>query len=74
MESGDEIMTYATIKAQGFDIPMPPCKVDILLNEGDTIKVGDLQLEVWHTPGHTAGPAQLQDGQPALQRRQHLQG
>src|ERR1700739_1276887 len=28
LESGDEIMTYATIKAQGIEIPMPPCKID----------------------------------------------
>ncbi|HEV3120074.1 MAG TPA: MBL fold metallo-hydrolase [Gemmataceae bacterium] len=55
METGDEIMTYATIKAQGIQIPMPCCKIDLLLNEGDTIKVGNLQLQVWHTPGHTAG-------------------
>src|SRR5438309_3837920 len=49
LESGDEIMTYATIKAQGIEIPMPPCKVDLLLNEGDVLKVGDLRLQVWHT-------------------------
>jgi hydroxyacylglutathione hydrolase len=55
LESGDEIMTYATIKAQGIEIPMPPCKVDLLLNEGDVIAVGKLKLSVWHTPGHTAG-------------------
>src|SRR5438552_3546017 len=55
LESGDEIMTYATIKAQDFAIPMPPCKVDLILNEADTIAVGDVKLHVWHTPGHTAG-------------------
>jgi glyoxylase-like metal-dependent hydrolase (beta-lactamase superfamily II) len=55
LESGDEILTFATIKAQDFAIPMPPCKVDILLNEGDVIAVGDQRLEVWHTPGHTEG-------------------
>jgi glyoxylase-like metal-dependent hydrolase (beta-lactamase superfamily II) len=55
LESGDEIMTFATIKAQNFEIPMPPCKVDITLNEGDVIKVGNLKLNVWHTPGHTSG-------------------
>src|SRR5262245_47398380 len=55
LESSDEIMTYATIKAQDFSIPMPRCKVDLELNEGDTIKVGELELDVWHTPGHTAG-------------------
>src|SRR6266852_2651457 len=37
LESGDEIMTYASIKAQGIEIPMPPCKVDVLLNEGDVL-------------------------------------
>ena len=55
LESGDEIMTYATIKAQDIEIPMPPCKVDQLLNEGDVLEVGNLKLSVWHTPGHTPG-------------------
>jgi len=55
IESGDEILTYATIKAQNIEIPMPPCKIDLLLNEGDEIAVGDLRLSVWHTPGHTPG-------------------
>jgi glyoxylase-like metal-dependent hydrolase (beta-lactamase superfamily II) len=55
LETGDEIQTYATIKAQGIEIPMPPCKIDLLLNEGDTIEVGKLQLKVWHSPGHTPG-------------------
>ena len=32
---------------------MPPCKIDLLLNEGDTISVGNLKLDVWHMPGHT---------------------
>src|SRR5213079_2926503 len=41
LESGDEILTYATIKAQNFAIPMPRCKVDVELNEGDTVTVGD---------------------------------
>jgi hydroxyacylglutathione hydrolase len=55
LESGDEVMTYATIKAQGIEISMPPCKIDILLNEGETIEVGKVKLDVWHTPGHTPG-------------------
>ena len=25
------------------------------MNDGDKIKVGNLELEVWHTPGHTTG-------------------
>jgi len=55
LETGDKIMTFASIKAQDFEIPMPPCKVDLLLNEGDVIKVGNLNLQVWSTPGHTPG-------------------
>jgi glyoxylase-like metal-dependent hydrolase (beta-lactamase superfamily II) len=62
LESGDEILTYATIKAQGFAIPMPRCKVDVQLNEGDIITVGDQRLEVWHTPGHTAGQLSFKMG------------
>jgi hydroxyacylglutathione hydrolase len=62
LETGDEIMTYATIKAQGIEIPMPKCKVDVLLNEGDKIKVGNVELEVWHTPGHTAGQLSFKMG------------
>jgi hydroxyacylglutathione hydrolase len=55
IESGDKVMTFAVIKAQNFEVPMPPCKVDQTLNEGDTVQVGDVELEVWHTPGHTPG-------------------
>jgi hydroxyacylglutathione hydrolase len=59
LETGDEIMTYATIKAQNFQIPMPCCKVDRVVEEGDVIEVGDRKLTVWHTPGHTAGQISL---------------
>ncbi|MBU6174891.1 MAG: MBL fold metallo-hydrolase, partial [Planctomycetes bacterium] len=55
IETGDEILTYATIKAQKIHMPMPPCKIDLLLNDGDVIQVGDVKLQVWHTPGHTPG-------------------
>lgn len=62
LETGDEILTYATIKAQNFAIPMPTCKVDILLNEGDVIEVGAQKLNVWHTPGHTEGQLSFKMG------------
>lgn len=62
IESGDEITTYATIKAQGIEMPMPKCKIDLKLNEGDTIKVGKLKLQVWHTPGHTEGQLSFRMG------------
>src|SRR5207248_4401246 len=46
LESGDEIQTYATIKAQNIEIPMPPCKIDLLLNEDAALQIviADLQL------------------------------
>jgi hydroxyacylglutathione hydrolase len=55
LEQGDEILTYARIDAQNIHIPMPPCKVDVTVDEGDKIEIGDKTLEVWSTPGHTAG-------------------
>ncbi|MBL8797641.1 MAG: MBL fold metallo-hydrolase [Planctomycetia bacterium] len=55
LETGDQVTTYASIKAQGIEIEMPPCKIDLLLNEGDVITVGNQKLEVWHMPGHTPG-------------------
>ena len=32
-----------------------PFEPDRWLNDGDTVTVGDLTLDVYHTPGHTAG-------------------
>jgi len=55
IEKGDEVLTYARIEAQGIHIPMPRCKVDRTIDEGDRLVVGDKTLEVWSTPGHTAG-------------------
>jgi hydroxyacylglutathione hydrolase len=55
LQEGDEIMTYARIDAQNIHIEMPKCKVDTTIDEGDKIVIGDKTLEVWSTPGHTAG-------------------
>jgi glyoxylase-like metal-dependent hydrolase (beta-lactamase superfamily II) len=55
IETGDPIETFARISAQKFNMPMPPCKIDTKLKDGDVVKVGKLKLEVWHTPGHTPG-------------------
>ena len=55
LEQGDEILTYARIDAQNIHIEMPRCKVDKTIDEGDKLKIGDKTLEVWSTPGHTAG-------------------
>ena len=53
LRTGDRTRTFALIEAQDIDLPMPPVEVDHLVDDGDTIKVGSLELEVWLTPGHT---------------------
>ena len=53
LEEGDRIKTFAEISAQSIDMAMPPVQVETLVDEGDIITVGDLELTVWHTPGHT---------------------
>lgn len=37
-----------------YNLPYP-LKADRLLHDGDTVAVGDMMLEVLHTPGHTPG-------------------
>lgn len=53
LEQGDKLRTFAEIEAQNIHLSMPPVKVDQTIDEGDTLKVGGLTLQVWHTPGHT---------------------
>jgi glyoxylase-like metal-dependent hydrolase (beta-lactamase superfamily II) len=53
LASGDRVKTYAEITAQNINLQMPPVVLDTLVDEGDKIQVGDRELEVWHTPGHT---------------------
>jgi len=50
---GDRLMTFAEIKPQGIDLEMPPVTLEHLIDDGEIISVGNLELEVWHTPGHT---------------------
>ena len=52
LRRGDRLQTFAEIEAQGISEPMPPVEVDSQVSEGDKIKVGSLELEVWNTPGH----------------------
>jgi hydroxyacylglutathione hydrolase len=63
LEEGDEILTYARIDAQNIRIPMPRCKVDRTIDEGDVLSIGDKRLEVWSTPGHTAGQLAFRMGE-----------
>jgi glyoxylase-like metal-dependent hydrolase (beta-lactamase superfamily II) len=53
LAKGDKIKTFAEIAAQHISMEMPPVKLDNLINDGDHLKIGNLDLEVWHTPGHT---------------------
>jgi metallo-beta-lactamase class B len=50
MESGDrDDFKYAN------DFVYPAVKVDRVLRDGDTIRMGDVLLTAYHTPGHTRG-------------------
>jgi glyoxylase-like metal-dependent hydrolase (beta-lactamase superfamily II) len=62
LEQGDELLTFARIDAQNIHIPMPRCKIDLTVDEGDVVTVGDKALEVWSTPGHTAGQLSFRMG------------
>ena len=53
LQEADKLKTFAQIEPQGIDLPLPPVQVESLIDEGDKIRVGNLALEVWLTPGHT---------------------
>jgi glyoxylase-like metal-dependent hydrolase (beta-lactamase superfamily II) len=53
LERGDKLLTFAEIEPHNIHLEMPPVKVEKTIDDGETIKVGGLELEVWHTPGHT---------------------
>jgi len=53
LKTGDRLKTFAAIEPQNIDLAMPPVDVDKLIDDGDKITVGNLELEVWLTPGHT---------------------
>src|SRR5579871_6114269 len=48
--------TGAPVGIHPADVPMlEGRKVDFEINEGDVIRFGEAELQVFHTPGHTAG-------------------
>jgi len=53
LREADKLKTFAQIEAQGIDMPLPPVEVEQLIDDGDKIAIGGLELEVWWTPGHT---------------------
>lgn len=50
---GDKLKTFAEVAAQDIHLEMPPVQIDGTIEEGDVLQVGQLKVEVWHTPGHT---------------------
>jgi hydroxyacylglutathione hydrolase len=53
LKENDRVLTYAEIAAQGISIDLPKMSLDRIIGEGDTLKLGEIALDVWHTPGHT---------------------
>ncbi|MBM2824691.1 MAG: Zn-dependent hydrolase including glyoxylase [Dehalococcoidales bacterium] len=41
--------------AERFGLDYKPCKVDVNLEGGETLKFGQYELKIVHTPGHTPG-------------------
>lgn len=37
------------------DVQFTPSEADVLLNDGDVVRIGNLEVKVMHTPGHTPG-------------------
>ena len=63
LRRGDRLATCAKIPACGIDLPMPPVEVEHEVSEGDVIRIGSLELGIWHTPGHTHGQLAFQMGE-----------
>lgn len=61
MNEGDVPMYQAMdMQAQFLGVAPPPvAKIDQLLNEGDTIRWGNYEARVLHTPGHSPGSVSL---------------
>jgi glyoxylase-like metal-dependent hydrolase (beta-lactamase superfamily II) len=57
IETGDPLLTARKMNFLSVDVPFHPSSVDVLVDEGDTILAGDLEIVVHHIPGHTPGGA-----------------
>jgi glyoxylase-like metal-dependent hydrolase (beta-lactamase superfamily II) len=59
LRTGDEYWTgFGLARASGFyaaDLTYPPCAVDRELRDGDTLRVGELELTMYESPGHCNG-------------------
>lgn len=63
LRNGDERALSLDVAKQAGIYPaeyrLEPCEVDVELEEGATIDVGDLRLQVFDTPGHSDGHVSL---------------
>ncbi|WP_372724740.1 MBL fold metallo-hydrolase [Novipirellula sp.] len=66
LREGDTLITLAEIEAQNLKLAMPPVEIEHEVNDGDIIKIGNLELEVWHTPGHTDSQLAFRHGDVLL--------
>lgn len=66
LEKGDRLRTLAEIEPQGLRMEMPPVEIETQVNDGDIIRVGDLEIGVWHTPGHTDSQLAFRIGEMLL--------
>jgi len=55
---GDDLEILKSVPEQSlwFGVVAPPSpQPDVMLKDGDSVEIGDIKLEVIHTPGHTPG-------------------
>ncbi|MEC9326138.1 MAG: MBL fold metallo-hydrolase, partial [Actinomycetota bacterium] len=64
--------THAPTAAHPLDADPLPVRPDRLLQDGDTVEVGDLHFQVIHLRGHTPGSVALALSGPATDGRVHL--
>ncbi len=53
LRRADRLFTFAHVPHHNIDMELTPVEIDRELSEGDRLRVGNLELEVWVTPGHT---------------------
>jgi glyoxylase-like metal-dependent hydrolase (beta-lactamase superfamily II) len=53
LRRGDRLFSFAEIPAQNIDMELAPIEIEHEINEGDRLRVGSLELDVWLTPGHS---------------------
>jgi glyoxylase-like metal-dependent hydrolase (beta-lactamase superfamily II) len=55
VETGDPLLTACEMRFHGVNVPFHATTVDAVVEEGDRITLGDLEVKVFHIPGHTPG-------------------